>query len=124
MIRWSGVLSLPLSSRAELGMLAALAVVSCAVWPVAGLSRYWVVTLSEGSWSTMSKLRVTGQSWPVPILPPVGVILRDVPSDGTLSFPSRSSWNAALKKLVPLQNDTWPNTDPFRPLTQLAFLSV
>ena len=43
-------------------MLPAFAVVSCAVCPVAGFSRYSVVTLSDGSWSTMSKLRVTGQA--------------------------------------------------------------
>ena len=58
----SSVLSLPLASVVEPGMLAAFAVVSCAVWPVAGFSRYRVVTLSDGSWSTMSKLCVTGQA--------------------------------------------------------------
>ena len=55
MNRSSRVLSLPFASIVEPGTLPALAVVSCAVCPVAGLSRYEVVTLSDGSWSTMSK---------------------------------------------------------------------
>ena len=50
------------------------------------------------------------------------MILLEVPSDGTTSFPSRSSRNAALKKLMPLQNDTWPKIDPDVPLTQLPLL--
>ena len=103
-------------------MLPAFAVVSCAVCPVAGLSRYKLVTLSTRSWSIMSKLRTVGQVWPVPRLPPEATILPEVPADGTLSLPSRSSWNASLKKLVPLQNDTWPNTEPAWPLTQLPCL--
>ena len=112
-------LSLPLVSIVVPVRLAAFAVVFCAVCPVAGLSRYWVVTLSDWSWSTMSKLRTVGQFWPVPSLPPEATILPEVPADGTLSLPWRSSWNASLKKLVPLQNDTWPNSEPPWPLTQL-----
>jgi hypothetical protein len=76
----------------EPAMLPALDAVSCAVCPVAGLSRYSVVTLSDGSWSTMSKLCVVGQAWPVPSAPPVATILVEVPSDGTTSLPSASSW--------------------------------
>src|ERR1700744_3058781 len=91
MNRSSRVLSLPFSSSVEPGTLAAFDVVSCAVCPVAGLSRYSVVTLSDGSWSTMSKLRVVGQSLPVPSFPSVATILLDVPSDGTFSLPSDSS---------------------------------
>src|SRR3984957_7802761 len=72
----------------------------------------------------MSKFRVSGQVWPDPIAPPDAMILPEVPSDGTTSFPRRSSWNAALKKLTPLQNDTWPKIDPDVPLTQLPFLSA
>ena len=56
------MLSLPLASVVEPGMLAAFAAVSCAVCPVAGFSRYRVVTLSDWSWSIMSKLCVTGQA--------------------------------------------------------------
>ena len=78
-----------------------------------------MVTLSDWSWSTMSKLRVVGQAWPVPRLPPEATILLEVPAAGTVSLPWRSSANAALKKLVPLQNDTWPNASPPWPLTQL-----
>ena len=106
------MLSLPFASVVAPARLPAFAVVSCAVCPVAGLSRYRVVTLSDWSWSTMSKLRTVGQVWPVPSLPPEATILPEVPADGTLSLPWRSSWNAVLKKLVPLQNDTWPNAVP------------
>src|ERR1700689_4897629 len=120
MNRSSRVLSLPFSSSVGPAMLPALDVVSCAVCPVAGLSRYSVVTLSDGSWSTMSKFCVTGQSWPVPSVPPDAMILLEVPSDGTTSLPSASSRCAAVKKLMPLQNDTWPNTEPAVPLTQFA----
>ena len=44
--------------------------------------------------------------------PPDGMILSEVPGDGTLSSPSRSSFFTALKKLIPLQNDTCPKIDP------------
>ena len=47
-------LSLPLTSTWAPFMRAVLAALSCAVWPVAGLIRYLVVTLSLGSWSIMS----------------------------------------------------------------------
>ena len=87
----SRMLSLPFASVVAPAMLPAFAVVSCAVCPVAGLSRYRVVTLSDWSWSTMSKLRVTGQVWPVPSWPPEATILVEVPADGTTSLPSRSS---------------------------------
>ena len=117
-------MSLPLSSRVEPCRLPALEAVSWAVWPVAGLSRYSVVTLSDGSWSTMSKLRVTGQVLPVPRAPSVTTIAADVPADGTFSLPARSSWKAALKKLVPLQKDTWPKIDPGMPFMQLPCLSA
>src|ERR1700761_7505007 len=100
------VLSLPLASVVAPARLAAFAVVFCAVCPVAGLSRYVAVTLSDWSWSIMSKLRVVGQVVPVPRLPPEATILAEVPTAGTFSLPWRSSANAALKKLVPLQNDT------------------
>ena len=124
-MNWSSsVLSLPLSSSVAPCRLPALDAVSCAVWPVAGLSRYSVVTLSDGSWSTISKLRVTGHALPVPISPSVTAMLDDVPADGTFSLPSRSSWKAALKKLTPLQNDTCPKIDPVWPLRQLACLSA
>ena len=72
----------------------------------------------------MSKLRVSGQFWPDPSVPADATILLEVPSDGTTSFPSRSSRDAALKKLMPLQNDTWPKIDPDVPSTQLPFLSA
>ena len=61
---------------------------------------------------------MTGQSWPVPSRPPVATILPEVPSDGTRSLPSRSSWCASAKNVVPLQNDTWPKSVPPWPLTQ------
>jgi len=110
-------LSLPFTSTWAPAMLAVLAALSCAVWPVAASNRYFVVTLSLWSWSIMSKLRTVGQTLPVPIRPAVGTMFADRPADGTRSRPSRSSANAALKKLMPLQNDTWPKTEP-RPLTQ------
>ena len=56
--------------------------------------------------------------------PPDGMILSEVPGDGTLSSPSRSSFRTASKKLIPLQNDTCPKSDPAWPLTQLASASV
>src|SRR5450759_656603 len=67
-----------------------------------------VVTLSLWSWSTMSKLRTVGQALPVPVAPAVGTIFAEVPAEGTNSRPSRSSWNAARKNLMQLQNDTRP----------------
>ena len=81
-----------------------------------------LVTLSDWSWSTMSKLRTVGQFWPVPRLPPEATILLEVPTDGTLTLPWRSSSNASLKKVVPLQNDTWPKSVPPWPLRQLPCL--
>ena len=47
--------------------------------------------------------------WTVPIAPMVATIRREVPAEGILSRPSRSSLKAASKKAVPLQNDTCPN---------------
>ena len=60
----SRVLSLPLAMGVALDSRAAPAVLSWAVWPV-GVSRYRVVTLSLGSWSTSWKLRVVGHGCPV-----------------------------------------------------------
>ena len=117
-------LSLPLTSTWAPGMRAALAVLSCAVWPVAGSNRYLVVTLSLGSWSIMSKLRVVGHSRPVPSEPAVGTMFFDIPADGTCSRPARSRRNAALKKLTPLQNDTCPKGDPGMPSVQLPCASA
>src|SRR5690242_11007824 len=108
-------LSLPLTSTLAPGMRALLAAVNCAVRPVAGLSRYAVVTLSLGSWSTMSKLRTVGHSRPVPSAPAVTTIRLDIPTNGTRSLPARSRAAAALKKAGPLQNDTWPNGEPGMP---------
>ena len=67
---------------------------------------------------------MTGQVLPVPSAPAVGTIFAERPAEGTNSLPSRSSWNAALKKLMPLQNDTWPKTDPGSPLMQLPCASA
>jgi len=47
------------------------------------------------------------------------MIFPELPSDGTTSLPSASSRCAALKKLMPLQNDCCPKIDPGVPLTQL-----
>ena len=47
-----------------------------------------------------------------------------MPSAGIVSLPCCSAWNAAWKNWVPLQNDTWPKIDPFRPLTQLPCRSA
>src|SRR5260370_34018224 len=58
-----------------------------------------------------------GEVGPVPIAPAVGTICADCPAAGTRRSPKRISANAVRKKLMPLQNDTWPKTDP-RPLTQ------
>ena len=64
-----------------------------------------------------------GQVVPVPSRPAVGTIFAERPVEGTNSRPSRIIWSAVLKKLMPLQNDTWPKTDP-RPLTQLPCASA
>src|SRR5215469_9056725 len=117
-------LSLPLTSTLAPGMRALLAAVNCAVRPVAGLSRYLVVTLSLGSWSTMSKLRTVGHSRPVPSAPALGTMILDIPADGMVSRPARSSRKAVLKKLTPLQNDTCPKGDPGMPSVQLPSLSA
>src|ERR1700677_386339 len=71
----------------------------------------------------MSKLRVTGQSVPVPMAPPDGTIFDEVPSEGTTSLPSRSRRSATLKNLVPLQNETCPKIEPYWPLRQLPCCS-
>jgi hypothetical protein len=42
-----------------------------------------------------------------------------VPSAGTLSSPAASAVPTAWKNAAPLQNDTCPKIDPFRPSTQL-----
>src|SRR3984957_1261284 len=108
-------------------MRAALAVVSCAVWPVARLSRYLLVTLSLGSWSIMSKLRVVGHWRPVPSLPALATRFLAVAAAGMVSRPLRSMRKAALKKLAPLQNDTCPKGDagdPGMPSMQLPSLSA
>ena len=67
-----------------------------------------MVTLSLGSWSTMLKSRVVGHGLPLTV---------EVPADGTTSLPRASSLLATRKNLVPLQNDTWPNTEPCSPST-------
>ena len=45
-------------------------------------------------------------------------VLAEVPVAGTVSLPWASARAAARKNCVPLQNETWPKIDPFRPLTQ------
>ena len=61
----------------------------------------------------MLKLRTVGQASPATLVA--------VPVAGTTSLPAASARNAAWKKPVPLQNDTWPKSDPLaRPLTQRA----
>src|SRR5580704_13251871 len=120
-------LSLPLTSTLAPFMRAALALLSCAVWPVAGFIRYMVVTLSLGSWSIMSKLRVVGHSRPVPSAPALATMFLAIPADGMSSRPLRSIRNAALKKFAPLQNDTCPKGDagdPGMPSMQLPWLSA
>jgi hypothetical protein len=93
----SSRLSLPLLIFVAPASAASLAVLSCAVWPVAGLSRYVLVTLSLWSWSIISNDRVSRHGVPV---------LADVPSAGTVSLPAASAWFTAWKKAVPLQNAT------------------
>jgi len=39
-------------------------------------------------------------------------IFLEIPADGMTSRPERSRAKAALKKLGPLQNDTWPKGEP------------
>ena len=68
------------------------------------------MTLSLWSWSIMLKLRTVGQATPAALVA--------VPVAGTVSVPAASARCAAAKKAGPLQNDTWPKTDPLRPLTQ------
>ena len=123
---WSSrLLSLGLNSSVAPAMLPAFDVVSCAVWPVSGLSRYSVVTLLADAWSAAtSKLRVTGHARPVPMSPPDAMIRSEAPGDGTLSRPARSSCCTAAKKPGPLQNDTCPKSDPAWPLTQPACASA
>src|ERR1700733_2645489 len=117
-------LSLPLTSTVAPFMRAVLAVLSCAVCPVARLSRYLEVTLSLGSWSIMSKLRVVGHWRPVPSAPALATRFLAMPAAGMVSFPLRSMAKAALKKLAPLQNDTCPNGDPGMPSMQSPSLSA
>ena len=81
----SSRLSLPLLIAIAPGRSAALAALSWAVSPSA-VSRYWVVTLSLGSWSTRLKLRVVGHGCPV---------TGEVPVPGICSLPSDMSWSAA-----------------------------
>ena len=110
------VLSLPLTSSVEPGQVGRVG--RGVLRGLAGgrVEQVTVVTLSLWSWSIMSKLRTrAGVARPEPA---GRHDLRRVPSDGTNSLPSRISRSAVLKKLMPLQNDTWPKIDP-RPLTQL-----
>ena len=81
----SRALSLPLLTGVAAGSRAALAVLSWAVWPLA-VSRYFVVTLSLGSWSTSWKLRVVGHGCPV---------CGDRPLAGIRSLPATMAWSAA-----------------------------
>jgi len=81
----SRALSLPLLMGVAAGSRAALAVLSWAVWPLA-VSRYFVVTLSLGSWSTSWKLRVVGHGCPVS---------GDRPLAGIRSWPAAMAWSAA-----------------------------
>lgn len=78
-----------------------------------------MVTLSLGSWSTMSKLRTVGQARPVPGAPAVATIFRDIPADVITSRPARSAAKAALKNAGPLQNDTCPKGEPGSPSVHL-----
>ena len=104
----SSALSLPLMpwSRRPGAVLAAL---NCAVWPFGGhqVDRGDVVTRI-----LVDHVEVAGgragqrRSWVTCRRP------------GRDSLPSRSARNAAWKKLIPLQNDTWPKIDPGSPFTQ------
>ena len=111
----SSRLSLPLLIFCAPATAASLAALSWAVWPLP-LSRYVLVTLSLWSWSIMVNDRVVGQVMPA--------IFVDVPAAGMASLPACSAWAAAWKNWVPLQNDTWPKIDPFRPFTQLPCCSA
>ena len=81
----SSALSLPLLIVRAPGSAARSAPLSWAVLPSA-VSRYLVVTLSLGSWSTRSKLRVVGHARPVS---------GDRPLRGTRSWPRAMSRYAA-----------------------------
>src|SRR5215471_11722025 len=98
-------LSLPLVISVASGKAAAFLLVNCAVRPSA-VSRYLVVTLSLGSWSTRLNARVVGHALPV---------FGDVPAGGTTSLPCPSALRAARKNKRPWQNDTWPKADPGMP---------
>src|SRR5215469_953159 len=104
----SSALSLPLVMTVAPGMVAAFALLNWAVRPAA-VSRYFVVTLSLGSWSTRVKDRVVGHAWRV---------FGETPARGTTSLPCLSALRAAKKKCPPRQNDTWPKIDSPRPLWQ------
>jgi len=56
--------------------------------------------------------------------PRVATIFLEMPAEGTTSLPARSSANAALKKLMPLQNDTWPKADRGSPSMQVPCCSA
>src|SRR6202042_3376668 len=65
----------------------------------------------------MLKLRTVGQATPAAFVA--------VPVAGTTSLPAASARNAAWKKPVPLQNDTWPKSDPApSPFTQRPWASA
>ena len=83
-----------------------------------------MVTLSLGSWSTMSKMRTVGQARPVPSAPPVTTIFLEIPADGMTRRPERSRAKAALKKAGPLQNDTCPKGEPGSPSVQWPWRSA
>src|SRR5215469_14053102 len=104
----SSALSLPLLMTVAPGTAVAFALLNCAVCPSA-VSRYFVVTLSLGSWSTRVKDRVVGHAWRV---------FGETPARGTTSLPCLSALRAAKKKCPPRQNDTWPKIDSPRPLWQ------
>src|ERR1700722_5143824 len=95
----SSVLSLPLSIGWALDSRAAFAVLSWAVWPVA-VSRYRVVTLSLGSWSTSWKLRVVGHACPV---------WGERPAWGIRSRPAVTARLAAAENGTRLQEAARPN---------------
>src|SRR6266849_2421487 len=77
----SSALSLPLVRTVAPGQAAAFGPLNCAVRPPA-VSRYFVVTLSLGSWSTRVKDRVVGHGWPV---------FGETPAGGTTSLPCFSA---------------------------------
>ena len=110
-------LSLPLDSAWVLVMPASLAAVSCAVWPVAGLSRYSLATLSLWSWSIRSKLR----TWSGRPARPCRARRSDDLGRGPLGRhaqpPEGHQRVAARKKRGAIAERLWPKGDP-RPLTQ------